>query len=101
MVWKAQGDLNFTPEVLAGIFLGKISKWNDAAIVAANPGVKLPKDDIVVVHRSDGSGTTYIWTDYLSKVSPEWQSKVGNVRELAYRDWRQGPREFYAMMLNA
>jgi phosphate transport system substrate-binding protein len=71
------GDLNFTPEVLAGIFLGKVSKWNDPAIVAANPGVKLPKDDIVVVHRSDGSGTTYIWTDYLSKVSPEWQSKVG------------------------
>jgi len=72
-----QGDLNFTPEALAGIFLGKISKWNDPAIASANPGVKLPKDDIVVVHRSDGSGTTYIWTDYLSKVSPEWQSKVG------------------------
>jgi len=70
-------ELNFTPEVLAGIFLGKVSRWNDPAIVAANPGVKLPKDDIVVVHRSDGSGTTYIWTDYLSKVSPEWQSKVG------------------------
>ena len=72
-----QTDLNFTPEALAGIFLGKISKWNDPAIASANPGVKLPKDDIVVVHRSDGSGTTYIWTDYLSKVSPEWQSKVG------------------------
>jgi len=72
-----QGDLNFTPEALAGIFLGKISKWNDPAIASANPGVKLPKDDIVVVHRSDGSGTTYIWTDYLSKVSPEWKSKVG------------------------
>jgi phosphate transport system substrate-binding protein len=71
------GDLNFTPEALAGIFLGKISKWNDPAIASANPGVKLPKDDIVVVHRSDGSGTTYIWTDYLSKISPEWQSKVG------------------------
>ncbi len=71
------GELNFTPEALAGIFLGKITKWNDPAITSANPGVKLPSDDIVVVHRSDGSGTTYIWTDYLSKVSPEWQTKVG------------------------
>ncbi len=70
-------ELNFTPEALAGIFLGKITKWNDPAIASANPGVKLPKDDIVVVHRSDGSGTTYIWTDYLSKVSPEWEKKVG------------------------
>ena len=70
-------DLKFTPEALAGIFLGKITKWNDPAIVGANPGVKLPGDDIVVVHRSDGSGTTYIWTDYLSKVSPEWNSKIG------------------------
>jgi phosphate transport system substrate-binding protein len=72
-----QGDLNFTPEALAGIFLGKITKWNDPAIASVNAGVKLPGDDIVVVHRSDGSGTSYIWTDYLSKVSPEWQSKVG------------------------
>jgi phosphate transport system substrate-binding protein len=71
------GELNFTPEALAGIFLGKITKWNDPAIASANSGVKLPGDDIVVVHRSDGSGTTYIFTDYLSKVSPEWQSKVG------------------------
>ena len=70
-------ELNFTPEALAGIFLGKITKWNDPAIASANSGVKLPGDDIVVVHRSDGSGTTYIWTDYLSKVSPEWQQKVG------------------------
>ena len=70
-------DLKFTPEALAGIFLGKITKWNDPAIASANPGVKLPKDDIVVVHRSDGSGTTYIWTDYLSKVSDEWKTKVG------------------------
>src|ERR1700731_205277 len=69
--------LNFTPEALAGIFLGKITKWNDPAIVAANKGVSLPGSDIVVVHRSDGSGTTYIWTDYLSKVSEEWKSKVG------------------------
>jgi phosphate transport system substrate-binding protein len=70
-------ELKFTPEALAGIFLGKVTKWNDPAIAGANPGVKLPAEDIVVVHRSDGSGTTYIWTDYLSKVSSEWQSKVG------------------------
>ncbi len=70
-------DLKFTPEALAGIFLGKITKWNDPAIAGPNPGVKLPGDDIVVVHRSDGSGTTYIWTDYLSKVSDDWKTKVG------------------------
>jgi phosphate transport system substrate-binding protein len=70
-------DLKFTPEALAGIFLGKITKWNDPAIAAANPGVTLPAQDIVVVHRSDGSGTTYIWTDYLSKVSDEWRTRVG------------------------
>jgi phosphate transport system substrate-binding protein len=69
--------LKFTPEALAGIFLGKITKWNDPAITGANTGVKLPAADIVVVHRSDGSGTTYVWTDYLSKVSSEWQTKVG------------------------
>jgi phosphate transport system substrate-binding protein len=71
------GELKFTPEALAGIFLGKVTKWNDPAVAGANPGVKLPADDIVVIHRSDGSGTTYIWTDYLSKVSADWQSKVG------------------------
>ena len=70
-------ELNFTPESLAGIFLGKITKWNDPAIAGANKGVNLPGNDIVVVHRSDGSGTTYIWTDYLSKVSDEWKNKVG------------------------
>src|ERR1700674_728000 len=69
--------LDFTPEALAGIFLGKITKWNDPASAGANKGVNLPGNDIVVVHRSDGSGTTYIWTDYLSKVSEEWKSKVG------------------------
>ena len=69
-------SLNFTPEALAGIFLGKITKWNDPAISGANTGVTLPANDIVVVHRSDGSGTTYMWTDYLSKVSDEWKSKV-------------------------
>src|SRR5262249_27341563 len=69
--------LNFTPEALAGIFLGKVTKWNDPAIVGVNKGVNLPAEDIVVVHRSDGSGTTYVWTDYLSKVSDEWKGKVG------------------------
>jgi phosphate transport system substrate-binding protein len=70
-------ELKFTPEALAGIFLGKIAKWNDKAITSANPGINLPDRDIVVVHRSDGSGTTYIWTDYLSKISAEWLSEVG------------------------
>ena len=69
--------LNFTPEALAGIFLGRITKWNDPSIAGANKGVKLPANDIVVVHRSDGSGTTYIWTDYLSKISDDWKNKVG------------------------
>ena len=72
------GEVKFTPEVLAGIFLGKISKWNDKAITSANPGVNFPDKDIIVVHRSDGSGTTFIWTDYLSKVSPEWKGQVGS-----------------------
>lgn len=70
-------ELKFTPEALAGIYLGKVTKWNDPAITGANPGVKLPGEDIVVLHRSDGSGTTYIWSDYLSKVSNDWKSKVG------------------------
>jgi phosphate transport system substrate-binding protein len=69
--------LNFTPDALAGIFLGKITKWNDPAIAAVNKGVKLPAEEIVVVHRAEGSGTTYIWTDYLSGVSDEWKTKVG------------------------
>jgi phosphate transport system substrate-binding protein len=70
-------SLAFTPEMLANIFLGKITKWNDPAIRDANPEAKLPGDDIVVLHRSDGSGTTYCWTDFLSKVSPEWRERVG------------------------
>jgi len=69
--------LNFTPDALAGIFLGKITKWNDPVIAVPNKGVKLPAEDIVVVHRAEGSGTTYIWTDYLSGVSDEWKTKVG------------------------
>jgi phosphate transport system substrate-binding protein len=70
-------DLNFTPDARAGIFLGKITKWNDPAIAGANKGVNLPAEEIVVVHRAEGSGTTYCWTDYLSKVSEEWKTKVG------------------------
>ena len=72
-----KGELKFTPEVLAGIYLGKITSWNDPAIAKANPGTSLPNASIVVVHRSDGSGTTYIWTDYLSKVSSDWNNQVG------------------------
>jgi phosphate transport system substrate-binding protein len=71
------GDLNFTQRALAGVFLGTITKWNDPEIAGPNPGVKLPNSDIVVVHRSDGSGTSYIWTDFLSKVSEDWKNKVG------------------------
>jgi phosphate transport system substrate-binding protein len=70
-------QLKFSGDVLAGIYLGQITKWNDSRIAALNAGVNLPDQDILVVHRSDGSGTTYIWTDYLSKVSPDWQRRVG------------------------
>ena len=70
-------ELSFTQEAIAGIFLGTITKWNDPAIAGSNKGVSLPANDIVVVHRSEGSGTTYIWTDYLSKISDEWKTKVG------------------------
>ncbi len=69
--------LRFSPEVVADIFLGKIKKWNDPKIAADNSGVNLPATDITVVHRSDGSGTSAVFTDYLSKVSPEWKEKVG------------------------
>jgi phosphate transport system substrate-binding protein len=71
-------DLKFTPAALAGIFLGTVKKWNDPAIAGPNAGIALPAADIVVVHRSDGSGTTFVWTDYLSKVSPQWKSKIGS-----------------------
>jgi phosphate transport system substrate-binding protein len=70
-------EIKFSGPTLAGIFLGTITKWNDKAIGTLNPGVKFPNQEIIVVHRSDGSGTTFVWTDYLSKVSPEWKSKVG------------------------
>ncbi len=71
------GELNFTQKAIAGIYLGTITKWNDPEIAKANSGVNLPAADIVVVHRADGSGTSYIWTDFLSKVSADWKGKVG------------------------
>jgi len=71
------GEIKFTPEALAGIFLGKVQKWNDPAIAQANPGVNLPDKPIIVIYRSDGSGTTFIFTDYLSKISKDWSNTVG------------------------
>lgn len=71
-------ELKFTPKMLADIYLGKVTKWNDPEITSANPGVNLPGNDIVVIRRSDGSGTTFVWTDYLSKVSSEWKERVGS-----------------------
>jgi phosphate transport system substrate-binding protein len=71
------GEMTLSGEVLGDIYLGKIKKWNDPAIVALNPKLKLPDDDIAVVRRADGSGTSFIWTNYLSKVNAEWKSKVG------------------------
>jgi len=72
------GEVKFPPEALAGIFLGHVTKWNDKSIAAANPGVNLPDKEIIVIHRSDGSGTSFIWTDYLSKVSGDWKNQVGS-----------------------
>jgi len=77
-------ELKFTGPVLADIFMGKITKWNDKAIAALNPGVKFPDSEIAVVHRSDGSGTTYIWADYLAKVSPAWKKTVGVATSLKW-----------------
>ena len=77
-------ELKFNGDVLAGIFLGTISKWNDKRIAAENPGVNLPNEDIVVVHRTDGSGTTFVWTDFLAKISPEWKSKVGAAKSVSW-----------------
>ncbi|HEY6460376.1 MAG TPA: phosphate ABC transporter substrate-binding protein PstS, partial [Polyangiaceae bacterium] len=74
---KLAHAIRFTPEALADVFLGKIKAWNDPELASANPDLTLPSTPIVVVHRSDGSGTTYVWVDYLSKVSPEWKQKVG------------------------
>ena len=81
------GAMKFTGPVLADIYLGKIKKWNEKPIADLNPGVKLPDELITVVRRSDGSGTTFIWTDYLSKVNPEWKTKVGSSTAVA---WPEG-----------
>src|SRR5438874_10398323 len=80
VTYKLPGNpaLKLDRDTIAGMYLGQIKKWNDAKLAALNPGVKLPDQDIVVVHRSDGSGTTFIFTDYLSKISSEWKSKAGN-----------------------
>ena len=83
----APGALKLTGAVLADIYLGKVKKWNDKAIADLNGGTKLPDEPIAVVRRSDGSGTTFIWTDYLSKVSDEWKSKVGSSTAVA---WPEG-----------
>jgi phosphate transport system substrate-binding protein len=83
----APGAMKLTGPVLADIFLGKIKNWNDKAIADLNPGLKLPAEPITVVRRSDGSGTTFLWTDYLSKVSPDWKSKVGASTAVA---WPEG-----------
>ena len=85
-------QLRFTPDVIADIFLGKITKWSDRRISEINPGVKLPDMNVTVVHRSDGSGTTFIFSDYLSKVSREWKEKVGDghLLKLAGRIGRKG-----------
>jgi phosphate transport system substrate-binding protein len=77
-------ELKFSGPVLADIFLGTISKWGDPRIAKENPGVKLPNEDIVVVHRTDGSGTTFVWTDFLAKVSPQWKSKVGAAKSVSW-----------------
>jgi phosphate transport system substrate-binding protein len=89
LTYNLTGDpkIRFTPEIIADIFLGKIKKWNDGRISAINPGLKLPDMNITVVHRSDGSGTTFIFSDYLSKVSPEWKEKVGSGTSL---NWPTG-----------
>jgi phosphate transport system substrate-binding protein len=78
------GDLKLTPELLAELFMGKIKKWNDPKLAEANPGAKLPDTAVTVVHRSDGSGTTWIFTNYLSKVSPDWSKSVGNDKSISW-----------------
>jgi phosphate transport system substrate-binding protein len=80
----APGELKLTGQVLADIYLGKVKKWNDPAIAALNPSAKLPETDITVVHRADGSGTTFIFTNYLSKVSPDWKAKVGESTSVSW-----------------
>ena len=91
IIYNLQGlaqPVRLTPDVLADIFLGKVTKWNDARLASINPGVTLPGSDIIVVHRAEGSGTSFAFTDYLSKVSPEWQQKVGKGPSV---NWPVGP----------
>jgi len=78
------GELNFTPEILAGIFLGTIQRWSAPELVSANPGLRLPDAEIVPIRRSDGSGTTFIWTDFLSKTVPAWKFRVGAGTSVSY-----------------
>src|SRR3979411_3537562 len=87
----SNGQLKLTPKTIAGIFLGTIKKWNDPALAADNSGVTLPNQAITVVHRSDGSGTTYIFTDYLSTVSADWKSKVGKGKSVAWPTGQGAP----------
>jgi phosphate transport system substrate-binding protein len=87
-----KGELKFTPDVIAGIYLGKITSWNDPVIAKANPGVSLPNQSIIVVHRSDGSGTTYIFTDYLSKVSSDWKNQVGKGTSVSWPPGEMGAK---------
>ncbi|MCC7371396.1 MAG: phosphate ABC transporter substrate-binding protein PstS [Chloroflexi bacterium] len=84
---ELEGKLNLSPDTVAGIFLGTIGKWNDAALAADNPGVALPNKDIISVHRSDSSGTTFIFTNYLTKISPAWAAQVGNATSV---NWPNG-----------
>jgi len=80
----SKGKLRLTPELLADLFLGKITKWNDRRIMAVNPNLKLPDQDVTIVHRADGSGTTWIFTNYLSKISAEWKEKVGSGKSVSW-----------------
>jgi phosphate transport system substrate-binding protein len=87
-----KGELKFTPEIISGIYLGKISSWNDPAIAKVNPDAKLPNQPIIVVHRSDGSGTTYIFTDYLSKVSSDWKNQIGKGTSVSWPAGEMGAK---------
>lgn len=90
--------VRFTPAALAGIYLGRVTRWNDPELVEANPDLPLPAHDLTVVFRTDGSGTTYIWTDYLSKVSDSWRSRVGKGASVTFpvgigTQFKEGVRE--------
>jgi PBP superfamily domain len=84
-------DLNFTADTLAAVYLGKVTRWNDGEIRNSNRGVNLPDAPIVVIHRSDGSGSTYAWSDFLSRINPEWKDKIGRGTKLKW-PIGQGPK---------